>query len=134
MDHHEYLSNNSRLKVIIAESNPDIAAMLIPALANENFTAIGCSAVNEVLEYEHDHIDALLVNVDFDDYSGSQLIEHVRQLPIGKSIPIIAYSNSEDSNDVLDTLNSGADDYLLMPFTARDVALKVRQIAGGKNA
>lgn len=125
MNRQEFLSNNARKKIIIAAVDKEAVENLTPALANEGYEAIGCYTVNEVLEHEHEHIDAFLINVDFDGNNGSQLVELVRQLKVGEKMPILVCAENQNSEGVIEALNAGADDYIFRPCAARDIVARI---------
>lgn len=125
MKQSDFMSSNSRQKILLADNDIRIYNELVSSMANEGFQIIHCTSINDVLEYEHENISAVVADVLFDKDNGSQLIELVRQLPIGKNMPIIVTAPIESSSEVIVALNAGADDYIFKPFTARELARRI---------
>ena len=68
--------------------------------------------------------DVLLLNVRMPDGTGIEFCEFLRQDGFDK--PIIMLTGKENENDVISSLNVGANDYVIKPFRYSDLLTRVK--------
>lgn len=73
-----------------------------------------------------DHVSAILIGVGSPGTKGSYVARAVRAAGIG--LPLILLSTSDDWRDAIESLDSGADDYLVKPVRSEEVAARLRAI------
>ncbi|MBD1913231.1 MULTISPECIES: ATP-binding protein [unclassified Leptolyngbya] len=69
--------------------------------------------------------DLVLTDVMMPEVDGFQLLKALRADPITKSIPIILLSARAGEEATVEGLEAGADDYLIKPFSARELMARV---------
>ncbi len=70
--------------------------------------------------------DLVLTDVMMPEVDGFQLLNILRADPITKSIPIILLSARAGEEATVEGLEAGADDYLIKPFSARELIARVK--------
>lgn len=86
------------------------------------------TAVNGKIALEQavaDPPDLVLTDVMMPEMDGFQLLAALRQHPITASIPVIMLSARAGEESRVEGLQAGADDYLVKPFTARELVARV---------
>ena len=116
-------------KVLIVEDDPDIIDILSYNLkqADLKVTSVpdGSSALAEVKRRLPDLIllDLMLPKVD-----GLEVCRLLKSDPETKNVPIIMITAKGEEVDRIVGLELGADDYIIKPFSPREVVLRVRSV------
>ncbi|MGC3982304.1 MAG: two-component system response regulator CreB [Steroidobacteraceae bacterium] len=112
--------------ILIIEDEAAIADTLLFALQAEGFAAIWKSLAGEGLDYLRQHaVDLVVLDVGLPDISG---FEACRQLRRFSDIPVLFLTARGAEVDRIVGLEIGADDYVVKPFSPREVAVRVRAI------
>ena len=116
--------------ILIIEDDPDLVAALEPALRREMFQICSARTGQEGLERCVSSPLPSLVLVDrvLPDMSGTDLCKHLRRDERTRTLPVIILSGSPKPRDLEAGFRAGADDYVLKPFSARELALRCRAI------
>ncbi len=107
--------NNQPLKILLVDENPECAARLAQALGSEKEFAFVLEYVNH-LEAALAHLrkkicDCVLFGFSLSDGMGYGKLEKIRlQAP---NIPVIVLTDSDDETLAVDTIEKGAQDYLV---------------------
>ena len=116
-------------KVLIVEDDPDIVDILSYNLkqADLKVTSVpdGSSALAEVKRRLPDLIllDLMIPKVD-----GLEVCRLLKGEPETKNVPIIMITAKGEEVDRIVGLELGADDYIIKPFSPREVVLRVRSV------
>ncbi|HEY0151184.1 MAG TPA: response regulator transcription factor [Longimicrobium sp.] len=122
------------MRILIVEDNPRILAFLAKGLREEGYivetAADGDSAFDKA---RTQGFDAAVVDVMIPGRSGFDLVRDLRGS--GVALPVLMLTARDRTEDKVEGLDSGADDYLTKPFdfselTARLRALLRRRVAG----
>ena len=100
-----------------------LAALETAALVGEGF-ASGTAA----LERLDGAATLLLIGTQTEDLSGLALCRRARELPGGDAFTIVLVSERCDEMDRILAFENGADDFVAEPFSARELAARVRAI------
>lgn len=68
---------------------------------------------------------AILADINMPNMNGFEFLEHLRDSPLLRSIPVIVLSSNEDSQDRIKSLRLGAVDYIIKPFNPIELELRV---------
>jgi CheY-like chemotaxis protein len=67
-------------------------------------------------------LDIILLDINLPDINGFEVLKAIRCFT---SVPVIMTTADRVQEDIVQTINSGADDYLLKPFTQEDLILRM---------
>src|SRR5690606_588131 len=73
---------------------------------------------------EQQAIDLIVLDLMMDDLSGKELLQYLKAQ--GIEIPVIVLSARQLEEDKIDTLRSGADDYVTKPFSPRELIARIQ--------
>jgi len=111
--------------VLLADDNADMREYVQRLLARQ-FVVItatdGEDAYSKVLQYRP---DLLLTDVMMPRLDGFALLEKIRSNPRVRHMPVIILSARAGEEAKVEGLATGADDYLVKPFTARELLARV---------
>ncbi len=114
-----------RSKVLLADDNADMREY-VRRLLSEQFTVIpaqdGEEAFHKMLEFRP---DLLLSDIMMPKLDGFGLLKKVRSHPELKNIPVIFLSARAGEEAKVEGLDAGADDYLVKPFSAKELLVRV---------
>ncbi|HEY8298396.1 MAG TPA: response regulator transcription factor [Candidatus Baltobacteraceae bacterium] len=116
----------SALKVLLAEDDPSIRDLLTHHLAREGFEVLAVGDGNAALRAARSFADLLLLDVGLPGVDGFDVARTLRRER--REIPIVMLTARTDEIDRIVGLELGADDYILKPFSAREVVARVKAI------
>ena len=112
--------------ILIVEDEAAIADTLVFALQGEGFTATWLSLAEAALEFQQrTPADLLILDVGLPDISGFEACRRLRRF---SEVPVIFLTARDAEIDRVVGLEIGADDYVVKPFSPREVAARVRAI------
>jgi two-component system response regulator RegX3 len=115
-----------RRTILMVEDEESITVPLSEALAREGFDTEVAGTVAEGLELAGRIApDLVLLDVMLPDGSGYDVC---RQLRRESKVPIIMLTARGEETDRVVGLELGADDYIVKPFSAREVAARIRAV------
>lgn len=116
--------------ILIIADDPDLVSVLEPALQRETFQICSARAGQEGLERCVASPAPGLVLVDrvLPDMSGIELCKRLRRVEQMRRLPVIILSGSPKPRDLEAGFRAGADDYVVKPFSVRELALRCRAI------
>ena len=110
----------------MVEDEESITVPLAEALAREGFDTEVAGTAAEALELAGRVApDLVLLDVMLPDGSGYDVCRELRR---DSSIPIIMLTARGEETDRIVGLELGADDYIVKPFSAREVAARIRAV------
>lgn len=113
-------------RILIAEDEPKIAALLAEYLQDAGFTSASVAEGDKVLAaLETERPDLLLLDVMLPGKDGMQIL---RELRTHSTLPVIMLTARVEEIDRLLGLELGADDYVCKPFSPREVVARVRAL------
>lgn len=115
-------------RVVIADDNADMREYLT-RLLEDSWTVEAVSDGQAALEAVRRELpDVLLTDVMMPGLDGFSLVQHLRGEPGLSSVPIIMLSARAGEEARVEGLQSGADDYLIKPFSARELQARVSSV------
>jgi two-component system response regulator RegX3 len=115
-----------RRTILLVEDEESITTPLVEALHREGFdTAVSATAGESLALAERVKPDLVLLDVMLPDGSG---FEVCRELRARSRVPIIMLTARGEEADRVAGLELGADDYVVKPFSARELVARVRAV------
>ena len=112
--------------VLLVEDETSITEPLAEALGREGFeTKVAATAAEALDLAERIQPDLVLLDVMLPDGSGFDVCRELRQR---SQVPIIMLTARGEEADRVVGLELGADDYIVKPFSAREVAARIRAV------
>ena len=113
-------------QILIVEDEAAIADTLVYALQAEGFVTHWSSLGSEALTLlENDAFDLAILDVGLPDISGFEVCKRLRRF---SEVPVIFLTARSEEIDRVVGLEIGADDYVVKPFSPREVAARVKAI------
>ncbi len=113
-------------RVLVVEDDPDIAELirhyLVKAQHQVDVVASGREAMTRV---RSETPDLLILDLMLPEVSGLEVCRSIREDPAIARLPIIMVTARAQEGDRIRGLESGADDYVTKPFSARELVARV---------
>jgi DNA-binding response OmpR family regulator len=115
-----------RRTVLVIEDEDTITTPLSEALSREGFRPVMAGTIADGLEAARSEgPDLVLLDVMLPDGSG---FDALRELRASGSTPVIMLTARSDEADRVAGLELGADDYVIKPFSARELVARIRAV------
>ena len=112
-------------KVLIVEDNTDIAFYISTVLGSTYSTFFAMEG-EEALRKSADIMpDIILTDVMMPGMNGLELCRKIKQSHVTNHIPIIVITAKTEERDKMEALEAGADAFLVKPFNARELVLRI---------
>lgn len=116
----------SHPRVLVVEDEPSIAETLEYSLQSEGFAVQLAGTGGEGLEYFLGNApDFIILDVGLPDISGFEVCREIRKTA---NVPVLFLTARESEIDRVVGLEIGADDYVVKPFSPRELVARVRAI------
>ena len=125
----------SDLILIVDDDEQDLIDTLSYNLKRSGFdtrcTLTGCEAVQ--LSCQEPLPDLVLLDFMLPDILGTDVCRMIRQNPTTQDLPIIMLTARGEETDRISGLECGADDYVVKPFSVRELILRIEAILRRRN-
>jgi two-component system, OmpR family, catabolic regulation response regulator CreB len=112
--------------ILILEDESSIAESLLFVLQSESFSAHWVTLATQALSYVKEQaVDLIIMDVGLPDMSGFEACKQLRKF---SEVPVMFLTARGDELDRVIGLEIGADDYVVKPFSPREVAARVKAI------
>lgn len=115
------------MRILLVEDEEQLNKIIKMNLELEGYEVIAVDNGRKALQLvESQHFDLLILDVMLPEVSGFQICEQVRLR--NKKVGIIIISAKDTSQDRIQGLKLGADDYLTKPFNLEELFLRVQNL------
>ena len=115
----------ARARVLLADDNADMRDYLCRLLASTYDVTAAAGGEEALAAAQRRRPDLILTDVMMPGLDGFGLLEKLRADPELGSVPVIVLSARAGDEAKIEGLRSGADDYLVKPFSARELLARV---------
>ena len=117
-------------RILIVEDEPDLAATLEYSLGRAGFQTVTARTGGAALvrARESPHPDLVLLDLNLPDISGTEVCRRLREEPSTRDIPVIMATARSQETDRVVGFEVGADDYVIKPYSVRELALRIRAV------
>ena len=113
-------------RILIIEDEPAIADALLYALGTEGFEPHWCALASDGMAWlQQQPVDLVVLDVGLPDESGFELCRRIRRF---SNVPVMFLTARKEEVDRIVGLEIGADDYVVKPFSPREISARVRAI------
>ena len=116
-------------QILIVDDEPAIRDMVAFALRKGEYEPIHAGDAREAQTAIADHVpDLILLDWMLPGTSGLELARRWRKDGMTRDIPIIMLTARGEENDRVNGLEAGVDDYVVKPFSARELLARIRAV------
>ena len=112
------------MKILIVEDEESIAEVVSAYAKREGYETVCAQDGLEALDiFSHDDIDLVILDLMLPKLNGEEVCRRIRSK---SSVPVIMLTAKSSESDVVEGLDSGANDYVSKPFSPRVLMARVR--------
>jgi two-component system, OmpR family, phosphate regulon response regulator PhoB len=112
--------------ILVAEDEKQIADMIAFKLSNGGHQILRAPDGDEALaQAGREHPDLILLDAMLPGLSGFEVLRRLKSDPALRSIPVIMVTAKGHERDVLAGLRGGAVDYVVKPFSLKELSARV---------
>ncbi|OPL11040.1 MAG: hypothetical protein AVO34_02775 [Firmicutes bacterium ML8_F2] len=113
--------------ILIVEDEEDIVRLLTFHLEKEGFRTYSVGSGPAALDYALQNIpDLIILDIMLPEMDGLEVCRRLRSSPLTAVVPILILSARREELDKVLGLELGADDYMVKPFSIRELVARVR--------
>ncbi len=119
--------------ILIVDDDDDVRYTLERIMTREGYRTIGASNGQQAIDMALRYVpDLILLDIIMPGMDGVTAMKSLRTQPITQHIPIVILSAKGSTEDIVEGLKAGADDYIVKPFELAElrVRIEVRLRAG----
>jgi DNA-binding response OmpR family regulator len=118
--------------ILIVDDDIRMLRMMKRMLELENFQTINANSGEAALKaFEKETPDLVLLDIMMPDMNGYTVCQHIREF---SDVPIIMVTAMGEDKQKVEGLDIGADDYVTKPFSASELAARVRALLRRTNS
>ena len=122
-------ANPLRPSVLVVEDEESLATLLQYNLDKEGFAITVCGDGEEaLLLIDEKQPDLVILDWMLPSVSGIEVCRRLRQRPETRNLPIIMLTARGEESDRIRGLDTGADDYLVKPFSMVELSARARAV------
>ena len=115
-------------KILIVDDEETLCEVLKLNLENEGFDVDIALSAEQALEYDLKEYSLILLDIMMGEISGIKMAKMLKADIATAVIPIIFCTARDSEDDMIMGLNLGADDYIMKPYSVRNVIARVKSV------
>ena len=115
-------------RILIVDDEETLCEVLKLNLENEGYDVDIALSAEEALTYNLQTYSLILLDIMMGDISGIKMAKMLKADIATADIPIIFCTARDTEDDMVMGLNLGADDYIMKPYTVRNVIARVKSV------
>lgn len=121
------IDSSARRHVLVVDDDELITELLAGALEDSGYQASTAATGREALAVIAERgVDLVVSDVNMPDMDGFELLRTLRSDPATRWIPVLLLTRRRTSEDIVEGLALGADDYVAKPFDLAEVMARIR--------
>jgi len=115
-------------RILVVDDEETLCEALKFNLETEGYGVDTAYCAEEALSMDISQYDLILLDIMMGKISGTAFARMVKSDPATASIPIIFCTAKDSEEDMVDGLDLGADDYIVKPYSIRNILARVRTV------
>ena len=115
-------------RILIVDDEETLCEVLKLNLENEGYDVDIAFSAEQALSYDLRKYSLILLDIMMGGISGIKMAKMLKSDMVTAHIPIIFCTARDSEDDMVMGLNLGADDYIMKPYTVRNVVARVKSV------
>ncbi len=115
-------------RILIVDDEETLCEVLKLNLENEGYDVDTAFSAEQALTYDLKEYSLILLDIMMGEISGIKMAKMLKADVATADIPIIFCTARDTEDDMIMGLNLGADDYIMKPYTVRNVIARVKSV------
>lgn len=114
------------MKILVVEDERNISEIVVKYLEKDNYQVLLAENGMDALNMFHSSSpDLIVLDIMMPYLNGFEVLEEIRKT---SKVPVIILSAKSSFDDRIDGLSIGADDYLIKPFSPKELLLRIEKL------
>ncbi len=115
--------------ILVVEDEPAIRELIGFACESSGYSVLRAECVKQAQTFlDTEKVDLILLDWMLPDLSGLQWLDNLKHNPRYSSVPVIMLTARGTESDKVAGLDCGADDYVVKPFSPRELIARMRAV------
>lgn len=115
------------MRILLIEDDEFLSPLLLQSFKSQNYVVDAARDGQSGWEYaQNSNYDLIVMDVGLPKIDGITLCQRLREN--GCSVPILLMTGKDDSTDIIQALDAGADDYLIKPLKLEELKARSRAL------
>lgn len=115
--------------ILAVDDDPEVLGTLERVLERENFRVTTVNSGRKALAYlENSRPDLVILDIIMPEMDGIAVCRQVRRDPRFTALPILFLTAKGSTDDIVEGLDAGADDYVVKPFELAELRARVHAL------
>lgn len=115
------------MRILVAEKDSIVRQLIVTRLEARHYQVLETDSSEEALRLlDATEIDMILISTDMERINGRHLIEKIRENPSAVSVPVMMLAQENQISELLMIQEWGFDDFLIKPFSALSLQLRIQ--------
>ena len=115
------------MKILLAEDEVDLSNAIKAILETQDYNVDQAFDGEEALYYlDYTEYDLAILDIMMPKKSGTEVLEYMRNN--NDTTPVMFLTAKDTTDDIVDGLNLGADDYLTKPFETKELLARIQAL------
>lgn len=115
-------------RILIVDDEETLCEVLKLNLENEGYDVDIAFSAEQALSYDLESYSLIILDIMMGEISGIKMAKILKANVTTENIPIIFCTARDTEDDMVMGLNLGADDYIMKPYTVRNVIARVKSV------
>lgn len=115
-------------RILVVDDEETLCEALKFNLEAEGYGVDTAHSAEEALSLDLTRYDLLLLDIMMGGISGTQMVGILKSNPATSRLPVIFCTACDSEDDMVAGLEAGADDYIMKPYSPRNVLARVRSV------
>src|SRR5512140_271372 len=117
------MDTGQRESILVVEDEKKISEIVKAYLEKEGYRVRLAETGEQALKFIKDPVDLVILDLMLPDIQGEELCRMIRE---GSDVPVIILTAKSGEEDRIKGLGIGADDYVVKPFSPRELVARVK--------
>jgi putative two-component system response regulator len=111
----------SRSRILVVDDEQDICALLLHYLEELGYDCYATGSFREAInQIQNNQLDLIITDLLMPEMDGIALLREIKHRD--DNLPVVMITSSNDPLSIIKAMKTGADDYILKPFTLQDIS------------
>lgn len=115
-------------RILVYSTDPRDFVSIRTGFEHDGFKIVTVDKINSLYNLDLHDFDLMLMELPSDATVALHAIQMVKESGSWNTMPLLVFSTSTSSESLVNALNAGADDYIVKPFSIRELAARVRAV------
>lgn len=121
-------SSEQRGRILVVDNDRNVSDLIRAHFRTEGYVVDTCCTVTDLYSIDIAQYALMIIDLNIDDNTGLSIVEQVKQRRDTADVGVITCSVNMSPNTIINALNAGADDYLIKPFSLRELMARARSV------